>query len=47
MTLLIKITLVAALILSIIIPFGSFLLGKKTDIKNPSHLTVSSSLVLC
>ena len=30
MTLLVKITLVIALILSIIIPFGSFLLGKKT-----------------
>ena len=30
MTLLIKITLVAALILSIIIPFGAFLLGEKT-----------------
>lgn len=30
MTLLIKLTLIAALILSIIIPFGAFLLGKKT-----------------
>lgn len=30
MTLLVKITLVAALILSIIIPFGAFLLGEKT-----------------
>lgn len=30
MTLLIKLTLIAALILSIIIPFGAFLLGRKT-----------------
>lgn len=30
MTLLVKITLIAALILSIIIPFGAFLLGEKT-----------------
>lgn len=30
MTLLVKITLIAALILSIVIPFGAFLLGKRT-----------------
>lgn len=45
MTTLIQITIAAALILSIIIPFGAFFLGERTGnaIKSLWHATVSSS----
>ncbi len=41
MTLLIKITLIAALILSIIIPFGAFLLGEKSKGRYKTALGVN------
>jgi len=41
MTLLIKITLVAALLLSIILPFGAFLLGKQTKRRYKATLGIN------
>lgn len=41
MTLLIKITLVAALILSIVLPFGAYLIGEKTKGRYKSSLFVN------
>lgn len=48
MTTLIQITIAAALILSIIIPFGTFFLGEKNRkrYKNPLPATVSFSSAL-
>ena len=43
MTLAIKLAIIAALILSIFIPFGYFLHGERTVINEVLHLTLFSS----